>query len=214
MTSNKKFFAFSQPINNFFKFGGELHIVWKDIHSTFLGCGDLLETETGLTSSNIVGLDDRDLIWADRADQYRKDEEEMLASRTTRCIHEPAKTVNGEVSLLTFKTPMTGSSGLIEGIFQISFILEQNPMLKVTKWINQLGILTPNPMLIPLSNQTIMQQLSKREQECFFHLSHGKSAKEIAQLLGCSPRTIESHIDNMKSKLDCRTRSELISKIV
>jgi DNA-binding CsgD family transcriptional regulator len=214
MTSNKKFFAFSQPIDNFFKFGDRFHIVWKNIHSTFLGCSEFLETETGLTPANTIGLSDKDLIWGNRADQYRKDEEMTLNSRKTRCIYEIGKMINGEFAYLTFKTPMTSSSGLIEGIFQISFSLEQNSMVEITNWINKLGILAPNPMLLHLSNQVIVQQLSKREQECLFHLTHGKSAKEIAQSLGCSPRTIESHIDNIKFKLNCHSRSEIIDKVL
>ncbi|MBU0744420.1 MAG: LuxR C-terminal-related transcriptional regulator [Gammaproteobacteria bacterium] len=214
MVLGKKFFAFSQPIENFFKFGDKLHFAWKDLNSAFLGCSDFLGEESGLTPSNLIGLTDRDLIWGSRADQYRKDEEMVLNSRSTRFIYEPLKTVEGEVSLITFKTPLISSSGLIEGIFAVAFALEKNSLLEVTKLINYLGILTPDKMLSHLSDQTITKHLSKREQECLFYLTQGKGIKEIAKLLTLSPRTIETHIDNIKSKLHCHSRSSLISKVM
>lgn len=209
---NKKFFAFSRPIESFFKFGDKIHFVWKDINSVFLGCSDVLAIKSGLMTSNLIGLDDRDLIWRERAAQYRSDEKLVLNLKTTRCIQESLKTVNGDETILTFKTPMIDSSGFINGIFGICFTLKENSLLEAVNWINQLGILAVDPMLLPVPNQALMQQLSKREQECLYHLTHGKSVKEIAKLLVCSPRTIETHIDNMKAKLQCYTRSELVSK--
>jgi DNA-binding CsgD family transcriptional regulator len=56
-------------------------------------------------------------------------------------------------------------------------------------------------------------KLTPREAECVFYLSSGHSAKKIAQLLTISPRTVEVYIDNVKKKLDCRTRIQLISKL-
>ncbi|MBX9786210.1 MAG: helix-turn-helix transcriptional regulator [Alphaproteobacteria bacterium] len=42
--------------------------------------------------------------------------------------------------------------------------------------------------------------MSRREIECLFHVSKGKSMKEIALLLNLSPRTIESHLNSSKMK--------------
>lgn len=211
---NKQYFAFSRPINSYFRFGDQLHIVWKDIDSTFLGCSDFLEEETGLTVPNIIGKNDRDLIWGDRASQYRKDEEAVLNLKSTRCIYEPAKTTQGEVSLLTFKTPMISASGLTEGVFQVSFTLEQKSLLEITQLINQLGVFNLSCRLFPLPNQEIAQKLTKREMECLFHMTYGKSSKEIARLFMCSPRTIESHIEHIKTKLHCYTRSQMVDKVM
>lgn len=51
---------------------------------------------------------------------------------------------------------------------------------------------------------------SKKEFECILHLSNGKTIKEIAKLLNISPRTIETHISNMKKKINNSTTSKLI----
>ncbi len=55
--------------------------------------------------------------------------------------------------------------------------------------------------------------LTKKELQCAIGLISGKSAKEISNELCRSVRTIESHIDNIKSKLNCTSRSVLINKL-
>lgn len=52
--------------------------------------------------------------------------------------------------------------------------------------------------------------LSPREYECLELLSHGEKIKSASQVLNISPRTIESHIDNIKRKLCIPTLSEAI----
>lgn len=42
---------------------------------------------------------------------------------------------------------------------------------------------------------------------------NGFSAKDAAIEMGISPRTVETHIAEIKSKLDCRTKPELRRKI-
>lgn len=55
--------------------------------------------------------------------------------------------------------------------------------------------------------------LSAKELDCAILLLQGKTSKEIAKLLGNSPRTIEVHLNNMKLKLGCCNKSELMSKL-
>lgn len=54
---------------------------------------------------------------------------------------------------------------------------------------------------------------SQREAECLKHLANGKSAKQIARLLNLSPRTVETHVNNIKLKTDCSTLQELLTKL-
>lgn len=49
--------------------------------------------------------------------------------------------------------------------------------------------------------------------DCIKLISQGKSSTETAALLCISFRTVEKHIENVKLKLDCHKKSELISKI-
>jgi len=42
----------------------------------------------------------------------------------------------------------------------------------------------------------------------------GYTAREIGALLSRSPRTVESHIEGMKSRLGCGSRAELIAALI
>ena len=55
---------------------------------------------------------------------------------------------------------------------------------------------------------------SKREAECMVYLLKGKSIKAVAKRLNLSPRTVEYYIENMKKKLDCKTKFDLIDLVM
>lgn len=56
--------------------------------------------------------------------------------------------------------------------------------------------------------------LSKRQSECLKFLLDGKSAKQTAAILNLSTRTVEFYIHNLKEKMQCRTKTELLGKII
>lgn len=55
--------------------------------------------------------------------------------------------------------------------------------------------------------------LTMREIDCIELFLEGKSAKTIAGQLNLSPRTIEFYLDNIKGKLDCNNKNELMLKL-
>jgi len=56
--------------------------------------------------------------------------------------------------------------------------------------------------------------LTRREAECTFRVIQGKTVAVIATELTLSPRTVEFYLKNAKSKLRCRTKAQLIEKIL
>lgn len=54
---------------------------------------------------------------------------------------------------------------------------------------------------------------SKREAECMMRLLQDMLVREVADELGLSVRTVEYYIVNMRKKLGCRTKSELLCKV-
>jgi DNA-binding CsgD family transcriptional regulator len=54
---------------------------------------------------------------------------------------------------------------------------------------------------------------SYREAQCMAHLLRGRTASKIAAAMRLSPRTIECYVKNMKAKLGCRTKFELIELV-
>lgn len=56
--------------------------------------------------------------------------------------------------------------------------------------------------------------LSRRELEVLRLVAVGRTNREIAQMLYLSPRTVDMHVRNALSKLDCRTRTEASSRAI
>lgn len=54
---------------------------------------------------------------------------------------------------------------------------------------------------------------TRRESECMVWLLRGKTINSVATILKLSPRTVEYYIKNMKNKLGCRTKFELIDLV-
>ncbi|EKD45945.1 MAG: LuxR family regulatory protein [uncultured bacterium] len=54
---------------------------------------------------------------------------------------------------------------------------------------------------------------TRREAECMALLLKGKTINSVASILNLSPRTVEYYIKNMKSKLGCRTKFELVDLV-
>lgn len=52
--------------------------------------------------------------------------------------------------------------------------------------------------------------ISKRELDCIFYLLRGNTMKMIAKILNLSPRTVETYLEQVRIKLKCTNRSELI----
>jgi DNA-binding NarL/FixJ family response regulator len=56
--------------------------------------------------------------------------------------------------------------------------------------------------------------LTKREAQVIVYYIHGMSTAQVAKALELSRRTVEFYINNMKLKLDCRFKRDLIYKII
>ena len=56
-------------------------------------------------------------------------------------------------------------------------------------------------------------KLSHREIQCLFFLTKGMSAKQTAYALYLSQRTVETYLNQLKKKLKCRTKLQLLSAL-
>ena len=65
-----------------------------------------------------------------------------------------------------------------------------------------------------MQDEKLFASLSRREKDVVNSLLQGKSNKQIAFGLGISERTVEFHLNNVYTKLDVGSRTELIIKLV
>jgi len=62
-------------------------------------------------------------------------------------------------------------------------------------------------------NKMVTAELTQREYEMIIELCNGKSNIEIANSLFVSMNTVKTHLKNIFSKLDVKSRTELITKV-
>lgn len=77
---------------------------------------------------------------------------------------------------------------------------------------DMLGLL--GQLQLPLAEDKIWQKastLSARERDCLKYLLMGKTAKETALLMKISFRTVEYYFENIKDKMGCYSKRELVA---
>lgn len=63
-------------------------------------------------------------------------------------------------------------------------------------------------------NEKLAEDLSQREKEILEQLAYGKTNKEIGECLFISKHTVDTHIRNIKEKLDLHKKGELIKFVL
>lgn len=122
----------------------------------------------------------------------------------------------GGVDFLSIKTPIYAENNIM-GLCGITLNFNTSNLTCFADVLVEINKLFQNPAInkeldkLGSDSLTTKPKLTSREQDCLYFYVKGYSSKEIAEKLRLSPRTIECHINNIKSKLGVNKRSELIS---
>lgn len=156
-----------------------------------------------------LGLTDYELPWHEAADLYRVQEVNALVGEHYSVI-ENVKMYDGEIAtMLTKKHQLKDQAGNVLGLSVLCVPICSNKGIIAP--LNEICARSSRKVLsIGRKNSSIV--LSKREEECLFYLLQGRSMKLIANILAISPRTVETHIENLKVKFDCNNKYEVIDK--
>ena len=87
-----------------------------------------------------------------------------------------------------------------------------NMLLSKPKQTKSRKNLSPN-IRIPLSGEFNGYYLTRREAQCVFHAMNKLTIQETAHQMALSPRTIEFYLKRIRTKLKCRRKKELITKL-
>lgn len=194
-------------------------IYWKDIRKGyFLGCNEKFAEFIGASIYSIVGQTGYDFLDPVIVELFRRYEADVIAKGTAVEIVEnishpktgenvasavmaPIKDANGEVtSIICYGTPRIQLSDKPWGA----------ALLLINKK-NMSKLLRNKKYIVKTEQEEVV--LSRKEAECALYLLKGLRSKHIAREMGVAPRTIEYHIENIRSKLNCDVRTDLIAKL-
>jgi PAS domain S-box-containing protein len=99
-----------------------LRVFWKDKELRYLGCNPAFANDAGRNQpSELIGQNDYQMGWADRAELYRADDRAIIDSGKARInFEEPQTTPTGQtIWLRTSKVPLRKGNGEIIGVLGI-----------------------------------------------------------------------------------------------
>lgn len=187
-------------------------IGWKDANRHYLGANKALLTIKGFSEAEeIVGKTDEEITpWLVEDNlMYQQQDLHVLKGEKISMAHIDVKT--NEIFLLQ-KYPLTDHSTNVTGLIYQCHPAHKSEVISMLKQLDtQLNI---NANHYTLNNHQNKYQLTHRECECVFLLIRGKSAKEIGAILALSKRTVESYVENIKNKMNCKNKAEILVEAV
>jgi len=197
-------------------------VFWKDIQGVFLGCNDAMAELASLSSRHaVVGFTDVELIGEKAAMQFVNNDREVIKSGRTLVFDEYYRDGKGVlIKGISTKAPLFDLQGNLVGLWGVSFletVLDDahNKLAPIT-FDGRSGYHNALSQTRQLTNRHVktksdpIEALSTREKQCLQLVAKGLSAKAIGEELELSKRTVETYIDNVKSKLGCINKTELV----
>jgi DNA-binding CsgD family transcriptional regulator len=175
------------------RISGNVWMYWKDLDGYYLGCNDLMAKCLKLPSAEkIVNKSDWDLgITANEAEFYRRSDKRVIQTKTPMQFYDTATLFGKKLEFNVIKTPLYENKRII-GIIGLSYYTPEK-----------------NSDLIMIDGII----LSLRESQIVRELVRGRFIKQIASMLGLSPRTVEDYLGNIKKKLNVPSKNKLIEKV-
>lgn len=193
--------------------------IWsvKDINFKYIYASESFSNLfTKNANINVQGLTDHDLPGPLKhiADTYREYEIALILKKRKIITIDYFPTQNNWMVFLTNRELIFDSES---ESFHILFNAINISNVKIFRSFsffskNVLNNISKNPTSIVLNKEYSPLDVTFQQEKCLFYLIRGKSAKEIAEILNISPRTVERHISLMKERLNCYSKSDLIEK--
>ncbi len=118
--------------------------------------------------------------------------------------------------LITYKRPYYDDRGKVVGAMGQAIAIESPTIATVRRLLHN-SHLTVSPICCENAENFFGEQISESylsdsESQYIEHIAQGFTAKQIASKYSRSVRTIETHLDNAREKLQCNNRTELVAK--
>jgi len=191
-----------------------IDVYWKNTEGAYLGVSEQFLHFSNMHSyDEVIGKTDAELIWRNQASTMMKNDQEVIRTKQNRIYVESALSHDGKINqFLSLKRPFHSTAGKLIGTYGLSVLLNEktniHSALDMVSCIIDPFNLRKNKLIAPTSTHNLTPQQFK----CLLHLVKGMTIRQIATTLELSPKTVEHYLDAVKTKLNCSSRSELISK--
>ncbi len=138
----------------------------------------------------------------------------VLKKHRMKFIEEELFLINCDSSIkgLSLKFPWYNKRNVIIGVFGITVIFGKHKVDELLSQVLDLGLLNQSKYLHNL--QSDKYPFTKREKEIIYLLETKNTAKEIGNQLCVSPRTVEKHIENIKMRLNVKSKKDIVGALM
>lgn len=186
-----------------------LQIGWKDVNRHYQGANKALTDFKGV--KDVVGKTDEDLSPSSVDDNQIFLEQDLRVLKGERITIAHRNSQTNAVFYLE-KTPIFNEANNITGLVYYCRPWEKADVIHLLSQLDDK--LDLDVQHYTLNHHDNPFKLTPRECECLFLIIRGKTAKDIAALLLLSKRTVESYIENIKNKMNCQNKAEILVKAV
>lgn len=199
----------------------------KDARLNYLVANDYFSNLMGLDNANkVIGKSDVDFPKAPVAINasaaalekvFNAENRMVLAGNVLNALH--VHLIDDEVMIFkTHRRPLK-NGGEIAGVITQSQLLTSPDIVTINKLLNDEKLQISKPCFQTLAYYyrriaSSLTFLSKRELQCLLLVAQGKTNREIAEEISRTQKTIEFHVSNLKTKLQCKSRSGLTDKVL
>lgn len=186
----------------------------KDIHSQFVICSAPLLKLIGFKSNEYAfGKTDFDLQCqaSEHAEQFIKQDKTVIsANREFHFICFDTYADGNRHIFIGHKKPIYDTNGVIQALWANATEITHQVAHFLSKTSLEILLNKNVDFIKELASQPADDAFTKTERKVIFLLVHGYNANEIAKILHRSKRTIETHIENTRSKLQLSSTPALI----
>lgn len=201
---------------------------WKNKQGLYMGLNNAtVETIKNFVNPSVIGTSDYGIYDTKIAAQYRENDLLVMESKKILLLEEiyvSSCDASTNTQGLSIKIPIYDNKKVVGVLGQskpINKLLLMQNMQKIFSFpatetfINRIKFFMVFALLSSGSTQETptYQPLSRREKEVAYYLLKGYPAIEIAKSLDISIRTVETHLNHMKSKLNCSNKLQLVTKL-
>ncbi|CDZ78575.1 two component system sensor kinase SsrB [Legionella massiliensis] len=159
-----------------------------------------------------VGRTLKDVADLESANQLMQNSRSICRMNRVQVFEERLLNNKGaEQAIFSIKFPWFNQDNQLLGSAGFSFNLQTESMLSSLRQLRELGLFNQLTMLV---SDNFYEVLTPRENDCAYWLIRGYSAKQIAQKLDLSFRTVEEYLLNMKYKMKVNSKQALIEKLI